>query len=359
MTAAFDNAAAAVGPLDSTAMSEAAALQLRLTKPAGSLGQLEALGIRLAGMAGQCPPPVPAPATVAVFAGDHGVLAEGVTPWPQEVTGQMVANFVGGGAAISVLARQAGARLVVVDVGVASNLGALGLDGAAGLIPRRVRAGTGNLAIEAAMTTEEAGRALDVGAETAAELIAGGARCLITGDMGIGNTTPAAALIAALTGAAPADVTGRGTGIDDATWARKVSVVERALSLHDAARAQGPRAVLAALGGLEIAALAGFIVGGAAARAPVIVDGVITNAALLVAAALVPDVVGFCIAGHRSAEPGATAVLSYLGLEPLLDLGMRLGEGSGGCLAWPVVEAGARILGEMATFDSAGVTEKS
>ena len=358
MTASFDAAAAVVGTLDSTAMAEAAALQGRLTKPAGSLGHLEAVGIRLAGMAAHCPPPVPTPATVAVFAGDHGVLAEGVTPWPQEVTGQMVANFVGGGAAISVLARQAGARLVVVDVGVASNLGALGLDGAPGLIRRRVRAGTGNLAVEAAMTVDEAARALDVGAETAAELIAGGARCLITGDMGIGNTTPAAALIAALTGAAPADVTGRGTGIDDATWTRKVAVVERALTLHDSARTQGPRAVLAALGGLEIAALAGFIVGGAAARVPVIVDGVITDAALLVAAALVPDVVGFCIAGHRSAEPGATAVLSFLGLEPLLDLGMRLGEGSGGCLAWPVVEASARILGEMATFDAAGVTEK-
>jgi nicotinate-nucleotide--dimethylbenzimidazole phosphoribosyltransferase len=197
-----------------------------------------------------------------------------------------------------------------------------------------------------------------VGAEVAADLVAGGAKCLVTGEMGIGNTTPAAALIAALTGRPPAEVTGRGTGIDDATLARKVAVVEAALARHAVAVAAGPLPTLAALGGLEIAALAGFIVGAAAARVPVVIDGVIADAALLVAVRLAPGVLPFCIAGHRSSEPGATAVLAHLGLEPLLDLGLRLGEGSGACLALPVVEAAARVLREMATFDSAGVSEK-
>ncbi|MDQ1398549.1 MAG: nicotinate-nucleotide--dimethylbenzimidazole phosphoribosyltransferase, partial [Acidimicrobiaceae bacterium] len=296
MTRSFDIAAAAVGPPDSAALADAVARQSRLTKPAGALGRLESVGIQLCGIAGCCPPPRPVPAAVAVFAGDHGVLAEGVTPWPQEVTGQMVANFVAGGAAISVLARQAGASLTVVDVGIATDLSVLGLDGAPGLRRRRVRAGTGNLAVGSAMTEEEARKALDVGTETASELVAGGARCLVTGEMGIGNTTAAAALIAALTGKPPAEVTGRGTGIDDSTLARKVTVIERALVLHAAALADGPLAVLAAVGGLEIAALVGFIIGGAAARVPVVVDGVIADAALLVAASLVPDVVGFCIA---------------------------------------------------------------
>jgi nicotinate-nucleotide--dimethylbenzimidazole phosphoribosyltransferase len=355
---AFDAAAAAVGPLDQVALAEATARQGQLTKPAGALGQLELIGIQLAGIAGECPPPLPVPAAVGVFAGDHGVLAEGVTPWPQEVTGQMAANFVAGGAAINVLARQSGATVTVIDVGIATDLGLLGLDGAPGLRRRRVRAGTANLATEAAMTIEEAGRALDIGAETAAELVAEGARCLVTGEMGIGNTTPAAAIIAVLTGSSPALVTGRGTGIDDTTLARKVAVIERALALHAEALSQGPLSVVAAVGGLEIAALAGFIVGGAAARVPVVVDGVIADAALLVAAALVPEMLGYCIAGHRSVEPGATAALSFLGLVPLLDLGLRLGEGSGACLALPVVEASARILREMATFDSAGVSDK-
>jgi nicotinate-nucleotide--dimethylbenzimidazole phosphoribosyltransferase len=358
MTRAFDSAAATIGPVDQVAQADARALQGRLTKPAGALGQLEALGTQLAGIAGSCPPPLPAPAAVGVFAGDHGVLAEGVSPWPQEVTAQMAANFVAGGAAINVLARQVGATVTVIDVGIATDLGLFGLDGAPGLKQRRVRPGTANMVIEPAMTLDEARQALDVGAETAAELVAEGARCLVTGDMGIGNTTPAAALIAALTGRSPRDVTGRGTGIDDATLAHKVTVVERALDHHAGALADGPLSILAAVGGLEIAALAGFIVGGAAARVPVVIDGVIADAALLVAAALVPEVLGFCIAGHRSVEPGATAALAHLGLEPLLDLGMRLGEGSGACLALPIIEASARILGEMATFDSAGVTEK-
>ena len=280
---AFAAAAARVAPLDLAAMADAAALDLRLTKPRGSLGRLEALGAQLCGIAGECPPPLPAPAAVAVFAGDHGVVAEGVTPWPQEVTAQMVANFCSGGAAISVLARQMGARVLVVDVGVAAVL-----EEQPGLSARKVAPGTANLAVRPAMTADQALAALDVGADIARDLVAEGARALVTGEMGIGNTTPAAALIAALTKRSPADVTGRGTGIDDDTLAVKVNVIERALALHRDAVADGPLTALAAVGGLEIAALAGFIVGGAAARVPVVVDGVIADAALLVAAAALP-----------------------------------------------------------------------
>jgi nicotinate-nucleotide--dimethylbenzimidazole phosphoribosyltransferase len=287
-----------------------------------------------------------------VFAGDHGVLAQGVTPWPQEVTAQMIANFVAGGAAINVLARQMGASVTVVDVGVAAEL-----DDAPGLLRRKVRAGTADLAVGPAMTADEVDQALDIGTETAFDLVGRGARALVTGDMGIGNTTAAAAIIATMTARAAADVTGRGTGIDDATLARKVAVVDRALMRLGANR--DGRVVLAEVGGLEIAALTGFIVGGAAQRVPVIVDGVIAGAALLVAAALCPAALPFAFAGHRSTEPGATAVLEHLGLEPLLDLGLRLGEGTGACLALPVLEASARVLAEMATFDSAGVSDKT
>ena len=347
----FGGAAAAVGNLDDGAGRAAAEHHERLTKPRGSLGRVETLGVRLAAITGASPPPVPTPAAVAVFAGDHGVLAEGVTPWPQDVTGQMVQNFLAGGAAINVLARQTGARVIVVDVGVATEL-----DAAPGLAREKVRAGTGNIAREPAMTVAEARRALDVGAAVAARLVDDGAACLVTGDMGIGNTTPSAALVAAFTGRAAAEVTGRGTGIDDPTLARKVAAVDAALARTP--RREDPVAVLASLGGLEIAALTGFVVGGAAARVPVVVDGVIAGAALLTAAQLVPGVVPFCFAGHLSTEPAARAVLDTLDLEPILDLELRLGEGSGACLALPVLEAAARILGEMATFDAAGVTDK-
>ncbi len=350
MPSSFDDALASLRPVDSTAAESARVHHDRLTKPQGALGRLEAAGIQLAAIARTSPPPVPEPAAVAVFAGDHGVLKQGVSPWPAEVTTQMVLNFVGGGAAVNVLARHVGAEVLVVDVGVASDL-----PEAPGLIRAKVRPGTADLAVEAAMTTDEARRALDVGATVAADLVAGGVRCLLTGDMGIGNTTPSAALIAALTGRTAAEVTGRGTGIDDDRLALKVSVVERALErLGTGAE---PLETLASVGGLEIAALAGYIVGGAAAGVPVLLDGVIAAAAALVAVALAPDAAGYLVAGHRSTEPGATAALDQLGLTPLVDLDLRLGEGSGACLALPLLQASAKIIGEMATFGDAGVSD--
>lgn len=351
-TRTFGEAAAAVRPVEQSSAAQASEHQGRLTKPRGSLGRIEDTGARLCAIARTCPPPVPEPVTVAVFAGDHGVVAEGVTPWPQEVTAQMVANFCAGGAAINVLARHAGAHVAVIDVGVATDIPA----DAPTLVRRNIRRGTRNLAREAAMSPEEALSALDVGAATADDCCRQGARMLVTGDMGIGNTTPSAALIAAFTGRCAATVTGRGTGIDDETLSRKVAVVEKALArLRPDA---DPLDVLSELGGLEIAAIAGFIVGAGACGVPVVIDGVIAAAAALAACSLVPHVDGYLIAGHRSTEPGSRAALEHLGLEPVLDLGLRLGEGSGAVLAVPAVQAAAKILREMATFDSAGVTDK-
>ncbi|HEY2673694.1 MAG TPA: nicotinate-nucleotide--dimethylbenzimidazole phosphoribosyltransferase [Rugosimonospora sp.] len=390
----LDRTIGQIRPLDDAAMAAARDRQARLTKPPGSLGALEDLSVRLAGLAGACPPPLPEPAAVAVFAGDHGVHAQGVSPWPQEVTTQMVANFLSGGAVVNALARQVGATVTVVDVGVAATLdpldpapgeaqpepgrgagehpqrqpgGAQPGPGflAAGEHPRRppalviakVRPGTRDLTVEPALTRAETLAAIDAGIATAEMLIDGGAGVLITGDMGIANTTPAAALIAAFTGADPAEVTGRGTGIDDETLARKTALVRAALALHRPDPAD-PVGVLAAVGGCEHAALAGFMLAAAARRVPVIVDGVIALSAALAAVALCPDALGTLIAGHRSVEPGASVALAHLGLEPVLSLGMRLGEGTGALLAVPVVAGAVRVLQDVATFDSAGVSEK-
>jgi nicotinate-nucleotide--dimethylbenzimidazole phosphoribosyltransferase len=350
---------AAIRPLDPGAMAAARALHARLTKPAGSLGALEELSVRLAGLAGTCPPPLPEPAAVAVFAGDHGVHAQGVTPWPQEVTAQMVANILAGGAVVNAFARQVGASVTVVDVGVAMAVGwdaKVGGGVTDGPVALNVRRGTRDLAVEPALTRDEAVAALAAGIRVAADLVDAGARALLTGDMGIANTTPAATLIAAFTGADAAAVTGRGTGVDDETYARKVAVVRRAVSrLSGEADAL---AILAEVGGLEHAAIAGFILGAAARRVPVVLDGVSAVAAALVAAALAADCVGAMVAGHRSAEPGASVALRHLGLDPLVDLGMRLGEGTGAALALPIVAGAVRVLHEVATFDSAGVSEK-
>ncbi|WP_262284885.1 nicotinate-nucleotide--dimethylbenzimidazole phosphoribosyltransferase [Micromonospora sp. MA102] len=355
----LESTVAAIRPLDEAAMAAARELHGRLTKPAGSLGALEPLSVRLAGLAGTCPPPLPEPAAVAIFAGDHGVHAQGVTPWPQEVTAQMIGNFLAGGAVVNAFARQAGASVTVVDVGVATPLPADPAADPAGprLVAANVRPGTRDLTVTAALTRDEARAAVEVGIRVAGELVDAGAGILLTGDMGIGNTTPAAALIAAFTGVDPAAATGRGTGVDDETYARKVGVVRAALDRH-APDPADPLGVLATVGGLEHAALAGLILGAAARRVPVLLDGVIAVSAALAAAAFAPDAVGAMVAGHRSAEPGATAALRHLGLDPLIDLGLRLGEGTGALLALPVVTGAVRVLHEVATFDSAGVAEK-
>jgi len=350
---AFQAATMLWAPLDAKAQRQAERHQLRLTKPPGSLGRLEAVGVQLAGIGAAMPPPLPRPAAIAVFAGDHGVHAQGVSPWPQEVTTQMVGNFLAGGAAINVLARQVGADVVVVDVGVASELPEV-----PGLLVRKVRAGTADLALGPAMAIDEAERALDAGAEVAAGLVARGARCLITGDMGIANTTPSSALIAALTDRPAPAVTGRGTGIDDDRLRRKTALVAAAADRARRQHGDDALAILAEVGGLEHAALAGFVAGATALQVPVVADGVIAGSALLVASRLVPGVEQGVIAGHRSIEPGASAVLDELGLRAMIDLDLRLGEGTGAALALPLVEAAARVLAEMATFDQAGVTEK-
>ncbi|WP_268219472.1 nicotinate-nucleotide--dimethylbenzimidazole phosphoribosyltransferase [Streptomyces sp. EMB24] len=343
---------AQIRPLDAKALGEAWERQKRMTKPAGALGMLEIISAQLSGLSRQCPPPIPEPAAVAIFAGDHGVHAQGVTPWPQEVTAQMVANFLGGGAVCNAFAAQVGAEVCVVDVGVSSDLPAT-----PGLLPRKIRAGTSDMTAGPAMTREEAKQAVEVGIETARDLVAAGNKALLTGEMGIANTTASAALISVYTGADPAEVTGRGTGINDETLARKTDVVRRALELHQPDPSD-PLGVLAAVGGFEHAAMVGLLLGGASLRTPVILDGVSAGAAALVARAIAPEVLAACIAGHRSAEPGHVAALNKLGLRPLVDLDLRLGEGTGALLALPLVQSTARAMHEVATFDSAGVTEK-
>lgn len=314
-------------------------------KPRGSLGRLEDVGVTLAGVAGTCPPPVPAQAAVVVAAADHGVHARGVTPWPQEITSAMVGAICDGKAAVNAIAATVGAQVAVLDVGVA---------GAEVLHPlarrARVRNGTADMTREPAMTREEAARAVLAGAGLAEELVGSGVDLLVTGDMGIANTTASACLVAAFTRADHSDVTGRGTGIDDETLARKRDVVGAALARH-APDAADPLGVLSTVGGLEHAALVGLMISAGVDRVPVVLDGVIAVSAALVAAALAPDVTGYLIAGHRSPEPGAAVALSHLDLEPLLDLGMRLGEGTGALCAVPLVVAAARALLDMAAID--------
>ncbi len=340
---------AAIAPPDAALAARTQALLDGKTKPRKSLGRLEALACRIAAARGVAVPEPPVKAIV-VMAADHGVAAEGVSAYPQEVTWQMVANFARGGAAINVLARHAGAEIVVVDMGVKEPVAL------PGVLSRRVAAGSRNLAREPAMTREEAAAAVEAGIAIAQDLAARGVTLVGTGEMGIGNTTAASALTAHFTGAAAEAVTGRGTGVDDETLARKVAAVRRALALHSAS-ASAPLDALARLGGLEIAGLAGVVLGAAARRVPVVVDGFISGAAALAAVRMAPAAAGYLVAAHRSAEPGHRAVLEALGAEPLLDLGMRLGEGTGAALAMTLVDAAIRILREMATFADAGVSD--
>lgn len=320
-----------------------------LTKPPRSLGRLEEIASRVA-IIQQTERPSGSPAAIVLLAGDHGVVAEGVSAWPSDVTVQMMANFSYGGAAINQLARHAGARLVLADVGVAADTSHL-----PGVVQAKVRAGTRNLATEAAMTREEAAEAVLVGARIARDLAEGGVRVIGTGEMGIGNTTPASALVAAQTSAAVASVVGRGTGVDDATLARKIEVIERALALHDPANLDD-LGTLAALGGLEIAAMAGVFIAAAAASACAVSDGFISAAAALVAARLCPSVLPYLFPSHRSAEPGHRIALDALGLEAFLEFDMRLGEGTGAAIAIELIGAACEMMSGMATFAEAGVS---
>lgn len=338
--------------LDRDAMEAATQLQGRLTKPAGSLGRLEDLGVQLAGISGACPPRVPSRPMVVVAAGDHGVLVEGVSPWPQEVTTQMIHNFLAGGAAINVLADEVGAQVVVVDCGVHAEFAPAPMFYSV----KRAQV-TGNIHVEPAMTEAVAAALIEEGRHFAVQQASQGIDLFVTGDMGIGNTTPSAALIATVCSVSAVDVTGRGTGVDDHTLAKKTAIVTQVVDSYHGDRSNAVQ-LLARMGGFEHAFLAGLILGAAEARVPVILDGVIAIAAALMAAAEDQAVVGCLIAGHRSVEPGASVGLAHLGLEPLLDLHLRLGEGTGAALAVPMVRAAARVLAEMATFDAAGVTEK-
>ncbi len=323
----------------------------RKTKPRGSLGRLEDLVVQIAAIRRE-PAPGPLAAAIVVAAGDHGIAAEGVSAYPQEVTAQMVRNFATGGAAICVLARRADARLVVVDAGLCQPVQI------EGVLERRIGAGTANSTLGPAMSVTQAFAALGAGIELVERLSAEGIGLVGLGEMGIGNTTAACALTAALLGRDPGSVCGRGTGIDDAGFERKVDAVRRALAANRQVVEEGdPVEVLAAVGGFEIGLLAGVVLGGAAARIPIVLDGYITASAALVASRLAPTSVDPMIASHRSTEPGHAVVLEALGLDPLLVLRMRLGEGSGAALAIPIVNAALAVSDEMATFEQAGVTD--
>jgi nicotinate-nucleotide--dimethylbenzimidazole phosphoribosyltransferase len=348
-TASASLAGLAIPSLDSALMEAAARRHQNLTKPLGSLGRLEELGIRLAGITRRIDPPLQ-DAVVFILAGDHGVAAEGVSAYPQAVTAQMVLNFLRGGAAVNVLARELGARVVVADLGVA---GELPPDPA--LRRLKVRPGTDNIAQGPAMSRAEALTALGVGRSLVREQLEIGLDVALTGDMGIANTTPSACLVCHFTGLDPAQVVGRGTGVDDAGLARKVRIVAHALKVNREASAD-PLGALSALGGLEIAGLVGVILEAASRRRPVLLDGFISTAAALVAAALVPACRDYLLAGHRSQELGHAAALGSLGLRPLLDLELRLGEGTGALLALPILRAAVRVLNQMATFEEAGVS---
>jgi nicotinate-nucleotide--dimethylbenzimidazole phosphoribosyltransferase len=329
----------------------------QLTKPRGSLGRLEDLVVQLAGITGE-PDPHVERKIVMVAVGDHGVVEEGVSAYPSAVTGQMLALFTAGRAAINVLARQVHADIIVVDAGVLEPSRGPGAEFRPNNVESlRVGPGTRNLRREAAMSAAQALRAVEGGIDVAERAISAGAQVLATGDMGIGNTTSAAAVVAAVTGVAASDVVGRGTGIDDVTFARKRAVIKAALELHQLDASDG-LAILAAVGGFEIGGLAGVIIAGAAHRIPIVLDGVVSGSAALLADLLAPRVRPFLIAGHRSTEPAHHLALGHLELDPLLDLQLHLGEGTGAALALPLLDAAAALAREMWTFEEAGVSEK-
>ena len=338
-----------IAALDEALMAQAQARLDQLTKPLGSLGRLETVARQIVGITGRMRPTV-AQKLIITMAADHGVVAEGVSAYPQAVTAQMVDNFLRGGAGINVLARHVGARVVVVDMGVAAELAPH-----PELVTRKIGFGTNNLARGPAMSGHDATRAILAGRELVAREIERGADLVGTGDMGIGNTTASSAITAVMTGRPVEEVTGRGTGIDAAAHAKKIAVIHQALEVNQPTSTD-PLGVLAKVGGFEIAGLIGVILGAAQSRRPVLIDGFISGAAALIAAALQPAVSAYLIASHRSQEPGHRVILDHLGLSPLLDLDLRLGEGTGVALAMPIVEAAVVVLNEMATFEEAAVS---
>jgi nicotinate-nucleotide--dimethylbenzimidazole phosphoribosyltransferase len=338
--------------IDIDAAKKAEARQNKLTKPAGSLGRLEEISIQLAGMKADPCPKVDRKAVI-VMAADHGVALEGVSAFPAEVTPQMVLNFLQGGAAINVLARQAGAGVTIVDIGVASDFD----PSLPGLLHRKIAHGTRNMAKGPAMTVAEAEKAIATGIDVLTQVAEKGLDLIATGDMGIGNTTPSSAIVAVMTGLPVAKVTGRGTGVDDAGLAHKIKIIEQAIALNKP-DPNNALDVLCKVGGLEIAGLAGVMIAAAARRIPVVVDGFISTAAAMIAVGLVPDVRNYLFGSHKSVEIGHQFMHKHLGLVPLIDLNLRLGEGTGAVLAFHLIEAASRILREMATFTEAGVSDK-
>ena len=337
--------------LDEAAMAAAKARQDMLTKPAGSLGRLEELSIQLAGVTGKEIPSIK-DKVIITMAGDHGVVAEGVSAFPQEVTPQMVLNFLHGGAAINVLAKHVGARITIVDMGVAADM-----EPHPALVVKKVAHGTANMTKGPAMTREQAEQAILAGVEVVEAEVEKGLDIVGTGDMGIGNTTPSAAIAAVLTGIEPAKIAGRGTGVDDEGLKRKIDAIERAIEVNKPDPKDGLD-VLAKVGGFEIGGLAGIILGAAANHKPVMVDGFISTAAAMIAVAIAPAVKPYLISAHRSQEYGHTQMVEWLGLKPLVDLDFRLGEGTGAALGISFAEAACKILSDMATFAEAGVSDK-
>ncbi|MBT3392282.1 MAG: nicotinate-nucleotide--dimethylbenzimidazole phosphoribosyltransferase [Chloroflexi bacterium] len=341
---------AQIQPLDQAAMQAARARQDDLTKPRGSLGQLEDISVKIAGITGEVRPKL-THKVVTTMAGDHGVVAEGVSAYPSEVTPQMVMNFVFGGAAINVFSQHVGARVIIVDMGVASEL-----DHPA-VVNKKIALGTQNMAHGPAMTREQAIQAIEAGAAVVEAELEKGLDILATGDMGIGNTTPSAAIAAALTGRSVEEITGRGTGVDDEGLQRKITAIQKALDVNQP-NAEDGLDILAKVGGFEIGGLAGAILAAAAHRVPVVIDGFISTAAAMIAVSLAPQTRDYLIAAHRSQELGHQIMLEWLGTTPLLNLGLRLGEGTGAALAISLIEAACKILDEMATFSEAGVSDK-
>jgi nicotinate-nucleotide--dimethylbenzimidazole phosphoribosyltransferase len=348
----FEKIIGAIAPVSIENLSQAQKYLDALTKPPGSLGRLEELGRRYAAIKGLDSPRVRSKA-VYVFAADHGVAQQGVSAFPAEVTPQMVLNFLNGGAAINVLAKHFAAEVRVVDMGVNYDFGGL-----PGLLNKKVAMGTGDLSLGPSMKRSQAEKAVQVGMELAREAVGGGVDILGTGDMGIGNTTASVAIIAALTQRPVEEITGRGTGIDDETWQRKIRVVEKALRINEPDD-KDPLDVLAKVGGFEIAGIAGFILGSAAARTPVVIDGVISGAGALIAHRLSPAAGDYMFMSHRSQEPAHEVVFDQIKQEALFDFGMRLGEGTGAIIGMSLLEAAVKIYSEMATFENAGVSNKS